>query len=221
MSLADPAGPRVSLRRVVLLFLFGASACMALTPPGQWVASRLIPKRRPQAWTSPYLESAPHTELLALAVMDAFSDMLEDADHPVGTLPVPTDAAIIERLAHFDCWSTCVVLELGSSPAEVESAGITDRKECVAIANAAGRLFQSPGSLEKRSTLPWRTWTVLMIDEQGRRVAGTSICSLRPGFELLDAAARSYAERPDAPGDGSLPRVRVFRRTCTGEIVTG
>jgi hypothetical protein len=221
MSLADPVGPRVSLRRVVLLFVFGASACMALTPPGQWVASRLLPCHRPGAWAPLYLESARHSERLAEDLDRAFADMREDEDHPVGTLPVPTDAGLAERLAGLEGWTTCVVFELGSTPAQIEAAGIADREQCVAIANAGARLYLSPGRLEAMNQLHFRSWSVLLLDAQGRRMANASICALRPGFELVDPLQRIYAEVPGALGDGPLPAVRVFHLTEAGVVVAG
>src|SRR5262249_24183531 len=143
----DPAGPRVSLRRVVLLLMFGASACMALTTPGRWVAWKLLPERRPSAWMPLRLQNAPHTDRLSAALVENFADMQENADHAVGTLPAPTEARLVERLANLDGWRSCVIFEFGSTPAEIEAAGIADRQACVAIADSCGRLSDSPKSV--------------------------------------------------------------------------
>jgi hypothetical protein len=218
MSWTDPAGPRVSLRRVVLLLLFGASACMALTPPGRWVASRMLPRHGPPPWAPLYLEGSPRAGRLAEKLDLAFDDMHDDADHPVGTLPLPTDGNLTARLAGLDGWCTCVVLERGSTPAQIEAAGIADREACVAIANSGSRGFLSPARLAQLDDCAWRSWTVLLLDDRGRRLGSTSICALRPGFELTDPAQHLYTQRPGAPGDGPLPGVRVFRRTNTGEV---
>jgi len=220
MASTDPAGPRVSLRRVVLLLLFGASACMALTDPGRWVASKLVPHRG-LAWAPIFLKTAPHSERIELELMRSFEDLDDGGVHPVGTMPVPTDELIAQRLGPLEGWTTCVVLELGSSPEQLLAAGLEDREACVAISQGGSRWLSSPAKREQELQFPWRNFDVLLLDAQGRRLGGTVIQSLRPGFVLLDADRREYAERPDAPGDGALPAVRIFHRGPAGEVVRG
>lgn len=220
MSSCDPAGPRVSFRRVVLLLLLGATACMALTEPGRWVAHKLLP--REHRFGAPlWLESAPHTARIDHELRSAFGDR---GVHASLLRYVPSDlsdAGVIERIAALDGWSTCVLIEMGSAPMDVEAAGIADREACVAIANAAGRGWWRGMRSVGETRLPWRTWILLLLDERGRRVASVDLSSVRPGFELTDPERGFLDERPGAPGDGGLPSVRVFHRTETGEVVAG
>jgi hypothetical protein len=222
MSSRDPAGPRVSLRRVVLLLLFGASACMALTEPGRWAAHLLLPVEH-RIGAPLWLESAPSSAADAArrneALRRAFEDMGDGS--AFARAPVPTDAVISRRLAVLDGWSTAVLLEFGSTPAAIEAAGVSDREACVALANAAGRWRTHLGTREDGADFPLRCWMLLLLDEQGRRVASTAFFSLRPGFELVEAGDSRFVERAGAPGDGGLPGVRLFNRIESGEVVAG
>ena len=220
MTSCDPAGPRVSFRRVVMLLLLGASACMALTEPGRWVADQLLPRER-RIGAPLWLETAPHTAQLDHDLRHAFEDPSVHASL-LRFLPADlSDAAITERLASLEGWATCVLLEMGSTPQAVEAAGIADREACVAIANAAGRSWWRVGPRVDEAELGWRTWILLLLDEQGRRAASVDLTTLRQGWEITDSQQRVVQRREGAPGDGGLPRVRVFRRCETGQVVPG
>jgi hypothetical protein len=220
MSSCDPAGPRVSFRRVVLLLLLGASACMALTDPGRWVADKFLP--RDQRIGAPiWLESAPHQLRLDHELRQAFGDPGVHASLLRFLTSDLSDEAVIARLARLDGWSTCVLLEMGSTPPEVEAAGIADREACVAIANAAGRSWWRVGPRVDESDLGWRTWILLLLDDQGRRAASVDLTTVRQGWALTDPQQGILQKREGAPGDGGLPGERVFRLCETGEVVAG
>src|SRR5262245_26008981 len=134
----DPAGPRVSFRRVVLLLLLGASACMALTQPGRWVAAKFLPQHR-LPFAPIYLASAPQSARDRAVLGQRLHVAFASGEEQGLMEPEPTEALVAERLAAFEGWSTCVLLEMGSTPQDVADAGIADRELCVALANFAGR----------------------------------------------------------------------------------
>ena len=222
MSHSNPSAPNasnrtVSIRRVVLLLLFGATACMALTRPGRWVSERLLPQHIESVCAPPRLVSAPVDPKFQSAVTVAFRDLNLEGPREDWPFLTPTGERLVERLGRLDRWTDCVVFECGTRAADIEPHGWPDRETCVAI--ALSESVWMPRDLGWYANSGWRQWTLLLLDEQGRSLAATKLSALRPGWTLYDEDCQPWATQPDTSETEALPAVRSFHRGADGVIV--
>lgn len=216
---ADPR--RLSWRRVLLLIALGASSGLAFTRPGQWAAWTICRPLHPQLdFRLPLsLEYAMGKASRECEAFRALGDMCYDGELSVEARAVPEPARIAERLARIDGWSTAVLFEAGTGPGALYRSGIDDIETC-------GRIIGAPIQLRAPKPFDWsgfpiHQWSLVLLDEQGRRVAGVGVSALRPGFKLIDTEPDTFVPCPSAPGDGDLPAICIFRRSATGEVTIG
>lgn len=219
MSEASRGSSSVSWQRVLLLLgLLGTSA-VAFTRPGQWAVASALDRIRPRLdWRAPLMLPNSSDTSCRNAALRAFRDMTYDRDVPDESRPVPTPARVAERLAALPGWSMAVMFESGCGPGAIYAAGLDDIQVCGAL---VGPPRPSGQSRPPSTGFPLRTWSLVLIDGNGRECGRVDLDAVRPGWARASDGPADFVACPTAPGDGKLPVAHVFRRQPDGTILGG
>ena len=211
----------VSPFRIMLLVTLGSTLCAGFTAPGQWAARAVLEPLSPQpvALSPRVLPVATGTASRLGPARRAIRELEQQDGQPRGPHRAPSSEQVSRRLAAIDGWSTAVLFDIASQPRDLLAAGLADAELAVLLAGEGVR----PPLLDHDwwTNGPIRTWTLALLDEQGRSVARATLTALRPGFERNESGDSLEPTTAPAPGPGDLPAVSVFHRSATGEVSTG
>lgn len=232
MHTSDPAGRRVSPFRVMLLVLLGGTVCVGFTAPGKWVAAQAFRPwmTQPVRGSMHWIGNAEPQDSRLRETLSAFRDMNNDCQPAEGTRAVPTPTQVAARLTGIDGWTTAVMFEPTASPSDLYAAGLEDHEACVILASSCwpvGPGYRVPAPSREPSG-PTRSWRIVLLNDQRRRVADVFVNAVRAGFTEREPNAheaaygwRAFIDDPASPGDGELPAVCVFHRDADGRVTTG
>ena len=208
---------RPSWARVALLVALGVTIGVAFTAPGEFVLRRCYKRLRSrQVALNPQwlMKGTPSRWAEAIRAFNGFKYEGEDTEREV-----PAPECVARRLEGIEGWTTAVLSETGAEPGELRDAGV-EYPTCVLLVKPP--YFTTPRRSKPDRSGPIRQWQLVLLDAEDREVGRAYLSALRPGFELSDVnGERVFVPSDGAPGDGELPAVCVFRRTETGEVLTG